>query len=135
MPLMVWAPFYLYIKIRNNNVLKRANSESIESLIMKFSLWWSGHVETMEESKFPCQVLLSDLTQGKRYNSKQHRKSLDHTNYWCSITIGTRNFKVIRREEKEIKWQVLTKINFVVLHQNYHAVNTIDYSMQELVYI
>lgn len=50
----------------NTAVLERANVTSIEAMIMKHRLRWSGHVVRMEDTRLPKKILFSELNTGDR---------------------------------------------------------------------
>ena len=52
--------------IRNITVVEQANAVSIESIIVKHRLRWSGHVARMSDARLPRQLLCSELTTGLR---------------------------------------------------------------------
>ena len=53
-------------KITNLEVLEDAGTTSIEAMILKAQLRWTGHVIRMEDSRIPKQLLYGELCQGKR---------------------------------------------------------------------
>lgn len=52
--------------VSNTAVLERANITSIEAMIMKHRLRWSGHVVRMEDTRLPKKILFSELNTGDR---------------------------------------------------------------------
>ncbi|XP_076043675.1 uncharacterized protein LOC143026786 [Oratosquilla oratoria] len=52
--------------VPNIAVLERANVTSIEAMIMKHCLRWSGHVVWMEDTRLPKKILFSELDTGDR---------------------------------------------------------------------
>ena len=64
-------------KVSNQDVLRPANLLSVEALITKAQLRWSGHVMRMEDSRLPKQVLCSDLAIGKRKQGGQRKRYKD----------------------------------------------------------
>ena len=50
----------------NEEVLKRANLPSIESILLQVQQHWAGHVTRMEDVRMPKTVFLSELLEGKR---------------------------------------------------------------------
>lgn len=73
--------------VSNINVLKRANVTSIEAMIMKHRLRWSGHVVRMENTRLPKEIFFSELNTGDRPRGRpllrykdQLKKSLNEAN-------------------------------------------------------
>lgn len=60
-------------RITNQDVLDRAGSTSIESMLLKAQMRWTGHVIRMEENRIPRQVMYGELREGSR---KQGRPKL-----------------------------------------------------------
>ena len=57
-------------RVTNSEVLTRAGSRSIESIIMRHRLRWSGHVSRMSEMRLPRQILFSELASGGRSSGR-----------------------------------------------------------------
>ena len=53
-------------RVTNLEVLDRANSTSIESMLLKFQLRWVGHAICMEEFWMPRRLMYGKLQLGKR---------------------------------------------------------------------
>jgi hypothetical protein len=53
-------------KIPNVEVLRRAGMPSVEALITKAQLRWTGHVVRMEENRLPKILLYGELRSGRR---------------------------------------------------------------------
>jgi hypothetical protein len=53
-------------KITNREVLERANLPSMEDLLIKKNLRWTGHIIRMPSERLPKQVLFSQLPAGER---------------------------------------------------------------------
>ena len=53
-------------RVTNLEVLDRANSTSIESVLLKAQLRWVGHVIRMEEFRMPRRLMYGELQLGKR---------------------------------------------------------------------
>jgi len=71
----------------NTAVLERANITSIEAMIMKHRIRWSGHVVRMEDTRLPKKILFSELNTGDRPRGRpmlrfkdQLKKSLKEAN-------------------------------------------------------
>jgi len=56
--------------VTNLDVLQRANSTSIESILIKAQLRWVGHVIRMEEHRMPRCLMYGELWQGRRYQGR-----------------------------------------------------------------
>ena len=52
--------------VTNISVLEQVNAVSIESMIVKHRLRWSGRVARMSDARLPRQLLCSELTTGSR---------------------------------------------------------------------
>ncbi|KAL6487614.1 hypothetical protein MHYP_G00042400 [Metynnis hypsauchen] len=64
-------------RVTNLEVLNRAESTSIEVMILKAQLRWTGHIIRMEPYRIPRQLLYGELSTGKE--SRAGRKSLSKT--------------------------------------------------------
>ena len=53
-------------KVPNTDVLQRADSMSIRSMLMESQLRWSGHVARMPDYRLPKRVFFGELDSGKR---------------------------------------------------------------------
>ena len=53
-------------RVTNVAVLERADLPSIESILMRNQLRWSGHVARMDNSRLPKQIFYSELCSGAR---------------------------------------------------------------------
>ncbi len=90
----------------NISVLEQAQLTSIEAMIVKSQLRWSGHLVRMEDSRLPKQLFYSELHQGKRTRggqSKRYKDTLKSILKQCSISHDTwehqaRNRPTWRRE-------------------------------------
>ena len=75
-------------KVSNLEVLSRANTTSIEAMILQAQLRWTGHVIRMDKTKILRQLLYGEeLSQGHRQRGRPHRHykdlikaNLRHTN-------------------------------------------------------
>ncbi|XP_076029807.1 uncharacterized protein LOC143018334 [Oratosquilla oratoria] len=105
--------------VSNTAVFERVNITSIEPMIMKHRLRWSGHVVRMEDTKLPKKILFSKLNTGDRLRGRpmlrfkdQLKKSLKEANIdpntfeastndrneWSNkIKVGTGLFEANRR--------------------------------------
>ena len=53
-------------KISNMKVVERAESQSIESMLIKAQLRWTSNVVRMEDHRIPKQVLYGELCEGNK---------------------------------------------------------------------
>ncbi|KAI8515959.1 hypothetical protein Bbelb_067720 [Branchiostoma belcheri] len=75
-------------KITNQEVLDRAQSSSIEALLLKAQLRWSGHVSRMDDSRIPRQLLYGELKLGSRRRGRpklRYKDVLKNNLQWCGI--------------------------------------------------
>ncbi|KAI8491112.1 PtdIns(3,5)P(2) sythesis regulation factor [Branchiostoma belcheri] len=75
-------------KISNQEVLDRAQSSSIEALLLKAQLRWSGHVSRMDDSRIPRQLLYGELKLGSRRRGRpklRYKDVLKNNLQWCGI--------------------------------------------------
>lgn len=61
----------------NLSVLKQGAMCSVESVIVRNQLRWSGHVVRMENNRLPKQMFYSELTEGKRDVGGQKKRFKD----------------------------------------------------------
>ena len=54
--------------ISNNEVLQRAKSTTIETMLRGNRLRWLGHVSRMKDNCIPTQLLFGELARGTRWN-------------------------------------------------------------------
>ncbi|KAL0810841.1 hypothetical protein ABMA28_010151 [Loxostege sticticalis] len=64
-------------RVRNTEVLRRANVGGIESYLMRRQLRWCGHVSRMAEDRVAKRVFYSELREGKRKHGGQHLRYKD----------------------------------------------------------
>ena len=53
-------------KVTHNEMLHRTNLQSIEGILTKAQLRWSGHVYRMPDDRFPKRVMYGPLAEGTR---------------------------------------------------------------------
>ena len=63
--------------VTNLEVLDRAKSTSIEAMILKTQLRWTGHVIRMEPERIPRQLLYGELREGKRKRGRPLKRYKD----------------------------------------------------------
>ena len=64
-------------KIPDTEVLKRADSPHITTIMRKAQLRWAGHVTRMSDSRIPKQLFYGELHQGKRTVGGQRKRYKD----------------------------------------------------------
>ena len=78
-------------KVTNLQVLDRANAVSIEVLLLKAQLRWTGHVIRMDASRMPRQILYGELVRGstkKSRSKKRYKDCIKETLKQCSLPPG-----------------------------------------------
>ncbi len=76
-------------KRTNNSVLEEASVTSIETIIIKNQLRWSGHVIPMPVTRLPKKILYGELSNGKRNQGGQRNRfkdNLKHNLKLCFIS-------------------------------------------------
>ena len=76
----------------NVSVLQDADIPSIEALIIKNQLRWSGHVVRMPDERLPKQIFYSQLREGSRKRGgqkKRYKDTLKANLKKCSINVST----------------------------------------------
>ncbi|KAG7295806.1 hypothetical protein JYU34_004672 [Plutella xylostella] len=58
-------------RVRNTEVLRRANVGGIEAYLMRRQLRWCGHVSRMSEQRVAKRIFYSELEEGKRKHGGQ----------------------------------------------------------------
>lgn len=75
-------------RITNLEVLDRAHSSSIESILIKTQLRWVGHVIRMDIHRMPRRLLYGELVDGKRNKGRPKKRFKDNVKanlQWCQI--------------------------------------------------
>ncbi|XP_056650069.1 uncharacterized protein LOC130453728 [Monodelphis domestica] len=76
-------------RITNQEVLDRANSTSIEVMVLKIQLRWSGHVIRMDPQRIPRHVFYGELSAGLRKQGRPKKRFKDQLKCnlkWAGIT-------------------------------------------------
>ena len=74
--------------VTNLEVLDRAHSTSVESMLLKAQLRWVGHGIRMEEHRMPRRLLYRELLQGKRHQGrpkKRYKDTVKVSLQWCEL--------------------------------------------------
>ena len=112
-------------KIPDSEVLKKANMQSIHTLLKLVQLRWTGHVTRMPDEGLPKKVLYGELQEGKRSQGGQKKRykdtlepslkdfnipteswkqaAQDRTKWRCLINKGASQFEAKRNCEAERK--------------------------------
>ena len=75
-------------RVTNQEVLDRADSTSIESLLLKAQMRWTGHVVRMDGSRIPRQVMYGELKEGSRKQGRpklRYKDALKSNLKWSGI--------------------------------------------------
>ena len=95
-------------KIINLEILNRAQTTSMEAMLLKVQVRWTGHVIRMEEHCMPRQMLYGELVSGKQSQGrlrKRFKESLKENLKWCDM-------KPIQLESEAMKrasWHSLSR--------------------------
>ena len=74
--------------IINQEVLERANSTSIEAVLIEAQLRWVGHVIWMEEFRMPRRLMYGELQLGKRNQGRpklRYKDTMKANIQWCHV--------------------------------------------------
>ena len=69
--------FSLWEKIKNTQLLHKANIDRVDVLIQKRRLQWLGHVKRMHDDRLPKKLLVSKIRDGKRLQGGQKQRCHD----------------------------------------------------------
>ena len=75
-------------RVSNQEVLERASTTSIETMVHKAQLRWPGHVIRMDESRISHQLFYGELSQGRRNQGrpkKRYKGNLKSNLKWAGI--------------------------------------------------
>ena len=64
-------------KVTNKEILKRTGLPSMEDLLIKKNLRWTGHLMRMSSDRLPKQILYSQLSSGYRKRGRPHLQFKD----------------------------------------------------------
>ena len=94
-------------RITNLEVLDRANSTSIESMLIKAQLRWVGHIIRMEEFRMPRRLMYGELQLSKRNQGRpklRYKDTVKANLQWCYIKPKELEERAVDRA----KWRALT---------------------------
>lgn len=97
-------------RVRNTEVLRRANVSGIEAYLMHRQLRWAGHVSRMSEARVAKRIFYSELQDGKRKQGgqflrykdvlKRHMKRCDlHQSHWEAMAADRTQWRRTVREK------------------------------------
>ena len=75
-------------RISSQEVLERASTTSIETIVLKAPLRWTGHVIRMDKARIPSQLFHGELSQGRRSQvrpKKRYKDNLKSNLKWAGI--------------------------------------------------
>ena len=75
-------------KVPDTEVLHRADTTSIHTLISKNQLRWSGHVVRMDDNRLPKRIFYGELATGKRTTGGQYKRYKD------TLKASLKNFNI-----------------------------------------
>ena len=64
-------------KVTNKEILERTGLPSMEDLLIRKNLWWTGHLMRMSPDRLPKQVLYSQLSSGQRNRGRPRLRFKD----------------------------------------------------------
>ena len=104
-------------KITNLEVLDRAKLVSIESMIVRAQLRWTGHVIRMDSSRLPHQVLYGVLSEGLRnagHPKKRFKDCIKDSLKYCAFPAK----ELESRARDRVSWRADTRRAFVTCEDN-----------------
>ena len=117
----------LFDKTRYTDLRHHADIDRVETMIQRRRLRWLGHVQRMEYSRLPKQMLVSKIEDGKRLQKRQKQrwhnimnadlKSLDMVSTWRSMALARNDWRNnIHSKQNELNQ--VEKINEKVKKEN-----------------
>ena len=107
-------------KVPNTDVLQRADSMSIRSMLMESQLRWSGHVARMPDYRLPKRVFFGELDSGKRSRGRprlRYKDSLKVALKRCNI--DTDSWEKLAQDR--VAWRAMVKRGVSAYEQEYIA--------------
>ena len=95
-------------RVTNTEVFERTNCISIEAMLLKSCLLWTGHVVRMEDHRIPKQLLFGELEQGHRRQDRPCKRFKDTVKAglkWCGIPSTELVATALDRQ----RWHTLTQ--------------------------
>ena len=75
-------------KVTNKEILERTGLPSMEDLLIRKNLRWTGHLMRMSPDRLPKQVLYSQLSSGQRKRYHQEKPEAErHKDRLLDITL------------------------------------------------
>ncbi|KAG7296524.1 hypothetical protein JYU34_020306 [Plutella xylostella] len=98
-------------RVRNTEVLRRANVGGIEAYLMRRQLRWCGHVSRMSDERLAKRVFYSELRDGKRKQGGQFLRYKDVLKrHMKSCNIAPENWEKCAAERPEWRRRVQTNV-------------------------
>ena len=95
-------------RVTNTEVFKRTNCISIEAMLLKSCLRWTGYVIRMEDHRIPKQLLFGELEQGHMRQGRPCKRFKDTVKsglQWCGIPRTELVATALDRQ----RWRTLTQ--------------------------
>ena len=95
-------------RVTNLEVLDRADSTSIEAMIIKAQLRWTGHVIRMQDTRMPKQLLYGELSTGERNRGRPRKRYKDCVKAYTTPA-GIPPKQLEARAQDRVDWRTLTR--------------------------
>ena len=95
-------------RVTNIEIFERTNCDSIEAMLLKSCLRWTGHVIRIEDHRIPKQLLFGELEQGHRRQGRPCKRFKDTVKAglkWCGIPPTQLVTTALDRQ----RWRTLTQ--------------------------
>ena len=89
--------------------IDRAETTSIEAMILKAQLRWTGHVIRMDDSRIPKQLIYSELCHGKKKRGRPQKRFKDNVKVNVKYADIPPN-QLEKRAQERGGWRTLTKL-------------------------
>lgn len=116
-------------RVRNTEVLRRANVSGIEAYLMRRQLRWSGHISRMAEERVAKRIFYSELQEGKRKQGGQllrYKDVLKRHMRRCDIEPS--RWEILAQDRS--KWRHTVKVNVQAFEERRR--NELDAKREEL---
>ena len=87
--------------ISDLEVLQKAQVVSVENVVLKKQLMWSGHITRMEDSRIPKQLLFGELESGQRLQWRPRKRYRDE----LKVTMGKFGIDDLEMAKNRPKWR------------------------------